>query len=109
MKHAKLQDMKRGWFVGNFFPSAYKTTAAEVAIKEYKAGVNEAPHYHKLATEITVIQKGRAIMFNQQWKNGDIVVVEPGDITGFHALEDTVTVVVKIPGAINDKYLIEKE
>ena len=37
---------------------------------------------------------------------GDIVVMEPNDITDFTALEDnTVNVVVKIPGVNNDKYI----
>ena len=38
---------------------------------------------------------------------GDIVVMEPGDVTDFQALEDAMNVVVKIPGANNDKYVVE--
>ena len=48
-------------------------------------------------------------MFQHEWNAGDIIVVEPGDITSFAALEDTVNVVVKIPGANNDKYLVPME
>ena len=106
MKRANLNDMVKGWFVGNFEPSVLKTNDVEVAIKEYKKGDSESSHYHKIATEITVIQKGKVIMFDQEWKTGDIIVVEPNDVTSFAALEDTVTVVVKIPGANNDKYLV---
>ncbi|MGS4443404.1 hypothetical protein ACKUSX_10220 [Enterobacter roggenkampii] len=36
---------------------------------------------------------------------GDIVKISPGEYTDFEALEDTVTAVVKLPGALNDKYL----
>jgi hypothetical protein len=36
---------------------------------------------------------------------GDIIRIAPGVYTDFHALEDTVTTVVKLPGALNDKYL----
>ncbi len=32
---------------------------------------------------------------------GEIVVIQPGEATGFEALEDTVTTVVKIPGVLN--------
>lgn len=105
MKTAKLKDMVRGWFVGNFEPSLYKTNDVEVAIQNYSAGTFEAAHYHKIATEITVIQSGTVKMFDKVWNTGDIVIVEPGEVTSFEALTDAVTVVVKLPGANNDKYL----
>lgn len=38
----KLDDMTRGWFVGNFEPSLYITNDVEVAVKQYKAGDFEA-------------------------------------------------------------------
>ena len=34
--------------------------------------------------------------------------MEPGDVTSFEALEDSVNVVVKMPGQNNDKYLVEE-
>jgi hypothetical protein len=30
--------MFKGWFVGDFTPTAFKTDACEVAVKTYKAG-----------------------------------------------------------------------
>lgn len=109
MKTAKLAGMFKGWFVGNFEPTIYRTNDVEIAIKEYATGDYESAHYHKIATEITVIQSGRVKMFNQIFNSGDIVIVEPNDATDFEALEDSVTVVVKIPGANNDKYLLKEE
>lgn len=109
MYNAKLADMTKGWFVGNFEPSLWKTNDVEAAVKTYKKGDTESAHYHKIATEITVVVSGRVEMFQQEWNAGDIIVVEPGDITSFAALEDTVNVVVKIPGANNDKYLVPME
>lgn len=105
MKSAKLENMAKGWFVGNFEPSLYKTNAVEVGVKHYKAGAREAWHYHKIATEITVIIRGRVTMNQREYVTGDIVIVEPGEGTDFEALEDTATAVVKLPGANNDKYL----
>ncbi len=105
MRSAKMSEMTRGWFVGDFRPSAFRTTAAEVAVKEYSAGEKEAAHHHKIATEITLIQSGEVTMFSRRWRAGDIIVVEPGDSTSFEAITDAVTVVVKIPGAKDDKYL----
>lgn len=105
MKSKKLDEMVKGWFVGNFEPTVYKTDAVEVGVKLYKAGSYEAWHYHKIATEITVIVTGHVKMGGKEFHAGDIVIVDPGEVTDFEVLEDTVTTVVKLPGASNDKYL----
>ncbi|EHZ0010083.1 TPA: hypothetical protein ACNB0W_002079 [Escherichia coli] len=105
MEFSKLDDMVRGWFVGGFEPTLFKTTDVEVAVQKFKAGDKEAAHCHKIATEITVIVSGRARMAGKEVKSGDIVKIAPGEFTDFEALEDTVTTVVKLPGALNDKYL----
>ncbi|MCL2469636.1 MAG: hypothetical protein FWF24_05340 [Alphaproteobacteria bacterium] len=109
MKTDKLQNMKGGWFIGNFDPSLFKTNDCEIAVKSYKKGDYEAPHYHKIATEYTVIIMGRAKMNGVEYHAGDIVIMEPNESTDFECLEDgTTNVVVKIPGANNDKYLTEE-
>lgn len=105
MKVAKLDEMIKGWFVGNFEPTMLKTTDVEVAVKEYKKGDKEEKHYHKIATEITVIVSGRVKMNGIEYKKGDIIVMEPNESTDFEALEDSINTVVKFPGANNDKYL----
>ena len=105
MKLAKLKDMTKGWFIGNFEPSLFKTNDCEVAVKSYKKGDYEAKHYHKIATEYTCIIKGRVKMNDIEYEAGDIIVMEPGETTDFESLEDnTINVVVKIPGVNNDKY-----
>ncbi len=108
MKEAKLSEMTKGWFVGNFSPSLYVTTDCEVAYKTYRKGDKEQKHFHKIATEITLVAKGKVKMFDKVYSEGDIIIVEPGDATAFEALEDAANVVVKIPGANNDKYLVEE-
>ena len=108
MKTNNLQNMIKGWFIGNFEPSLLKTNACEVAVKEYKKGDYEGKHYHKIATEFTVIISGRVKMNGIEYKEGDIIVMEPNEATDFECLEDgTKNVVVKIPGANNDKYIVE--
>lgn len=107
MKVAKLEDMVKGWFVGNFDPTIIKTNDVEVAVKEYKKGDYEEKHYHKIATEITVIVSGRVKMNGIEYSKGDIIVIEPNEATDFEALEDTINAVVKFPGASDDKYLGE--
>lgn len=106
MKTSKIDEMIKGWFIGNFEPSLLKTNDVEVALKKYKKGDYEKTHYHKIATEFTVIVSGSVKMNGIEYFEGDIIVIEPNEATDFEALEDnTVNLVVKIPGANNDKYL----
>jgi quercetin dioxygenase-like cupin family protein len=105
MKSFKLQDMTKGWFVGQFEPRAEHSEACEVAVKKYRKGETEAEHYHKLSTEVTVVVSGRVRMCGQVWEEGAIIVLPPNTPTDFEALEDTVSTVVKLPASVNDKYL----
>ena len=100
-----LKDMVKGWFVGGFSPTAFGTDACEVAVKNYKAGDSEAEHYHKVATEITVVVSGTVRMRGCDWTAGAVIVLEPGEATSFEAITDAVNVVVKVPGALDDKYM----
>lgn len=106
MKRAKLSDMVKGWFIGNFEPSLLKTNDCEVAVKQYQKGDYEGRHYHKIATEYTVIISGKVRMNGVEYEAGDIIVMEPNEATDFEVLSDAaVNVVVKMPGANDDKYL----
>lgn len=104
MKKHHLEDMFRGWFVGSFSPTALHTGACEVACKRYRAGDREDRHFHKVATEVTLVLEGRVAMNGIHWNAGDIIVVEPNEAVEFEALDDAVTVVVKVPGASDDKF-----
>lgn len=106
MRHSRLGDMTKGWFVGDFKPAVAFCDACEVAIKHYVKGSHEAAHYHRVATEITAIVSGQARMFGQDWSAGDIITIEPGEITDFTAISDVVTVVVKMPSAPDDKFVV---
>jgi len=104
MKKYLLSNMTKGWFIGDFSPTIIKTQAVEVAIKQYKKGDHEGRHHHKIATEVTAIISGKCRMNDTLLHAGDILVVEPGEDTDFEVLEDVITVVIKYPGAQNDKY-----
>ncbi len=101
-----LTEMVGGWMVGDFDPVCLRTAACEVACKTYPAGTGEAAHVHRIATELTLIASGRATMNGRTFATGDIVILEPGEPTDFLALEDTTTVVVKMPSVLGDKYLV---
>lgn len=104
MKHAKLADMVKGWFVGDFDPVVLRSAAVEVAVKHYRAGDREDLHHHRVATEVTLIVSGSVRMLDRTWEAGDIVLIEPGEATAFEALTDAVNVVVKLPGVKDDKF-----
>lgn len=106
MRHDRLEAMTKGWFVGDFVPRSLHSNDCEVAIKHYRAGDHEAAHYHKVATEITAIVSGDVEMLGRRWGAGDILTIEPGETTDFRALTDVVTVVVKVPSAPDDKYVV---
>lgn len=106
MQNDRLEKMINGWFVGGFTPTAFKTQACEVAVKNYVEGDYEGEHYHKIATEITLVLSGRVRMLGRVWNEGDIITIEPKCPTGFEALTDATTVVVKVPGALDDKYVV---
>jgi quercetin dioxygenase-like cupin family protein len=97
--------MVKGWFIGGFTPTALSTADCEVAVKTYKMGEQEDLHYHRVATEITVVVSGSIRMLDRTWSVGDIIVLEPGVASSFEALTDTTNVVVKLPGALSDKYI----
>ena len=104
MKKASLEEMTKGWFIGRFKPCVFDTDDMEIAVKRYKKGEREETHHHRVATEITTIVSGSVLMNKVTYRQDDIVVIEPYDATNFMALEDAITVVVKIPGELNDKY-----
>jgi len=106
MKKNNLNKMFKGWVVGNFEPSVLKTDNVEVAVKKYLKGEYEPKHYHKIATEITVISQGKVNMNGVEYNNGDIITIEPGEVTDFSVLEDTVTTVIKLPCVKDDKYVL---
>lgn len=109
MKKVKFDDMIRGWFVGDFEPSAFKTKDCEVGYKKYKAGDKEDPHYHKIATELTLITSGKVEMNGKKYVEGDLIVVNPGEVVNFSAITDATNVVVKIPSVKGDKYIVKEE
>lgn len=106
MKVFNLNEMWKGWFIGNFEPTLFETKDFEIAVKKYSAGEIEPAHYHEIATEFTVIIDGIVKMNRKEYNSGDIIIIYPGEVTDFEAVTDTHTVVVKVPSAENDKFII---
>lgn len=96
--------MINGWFIGDFSPSILRTSSLEIGIKKYKKNDYEMKHYHKIATEITVIVLGKVMINKMLFSSNDIIIVEPNEAVEFKALENTITLVIKIPSLANDKF-----
>ena len=102
----KLDDMIRGWFVGDFEPTVERSSEVEVAIKSYVAGDAEERHVHKVATEVTAVVSGTVRMDGRELRAGEIAVLEPGEASDFEAVTDATVVAVKTPAVAGDKYLV---
>jgi quercetin dioxygenase-like cupin family protein len=106
MLKEKLSNMTRGWFIGDFEPSVLKTKDFEVGILTHKKGEEWPKHYHKIATEYTVLLSGSMTICGELIEPGTIFILEPNEIADpiFH--EDCTVIVVKTPSVIGDKYVI---
>jgi hypothetical protein len=104
VKITELSAMVGGWFMGDFAPTAYRTSAAEVACKHYRAGDIDQCHVHRIATELTLVVSGKVELNGVVLLPGQIAEIAPGEPAAFRALEDSITVVVKTPSVMNDKY-----
>lgn len=102
----KNLEFKGGWFVGNFEPSVFKTKDFEVCFKKHQKEEKWPKHYHKIATEINYLIRGKMRIQNQELNAGDIFVIYPEEIADPFFLEDCELIVVKTPSKINDKYEI---
>lgn len=109
LQRYRLDAFTKGWFVGNFTPTLAFSDAVEVAVKHYRAGEAEGAHFHKVATELTLIVSGRVRMSGEEVGPGEIIKIEPGQATDFVPLTDVTTVVVKLPCVRGDKYMCEAQ
>ena len=104
MKTYKMQDMHRGWFIGNFDPSILKTEAFEVGVLNHKANEIWPAHYHKEAVEYNYLISGEMTLQDRKLQAGDIFVIDRYEIANpvFHT--DCTVLVVKTPSVPDDKY-----
>ncbi len=104
MKTHNLAEMIKGWFIGPFEPTAFKTDQFECAVKRYVKGDHEKKHVHRIATEFTIIVDGAVRMNDKVYERNAVIEIPPGEASDFAALTDVITFVVKIPAVLGDKY-----
>ena len=107
MQVSRIENMTRGWFIGNFLPSAYRTSDFEVGFLKYKAGEKWDAHYHKLSVEINLLVRGSMVIQGKTLNAGDIFVLERYEVSDPVYLTDCEIIVVKVPSSPSDKYMVE--
>lgn len=101
---SNINKYKKGWFVGNFFPSIYRNDEFEVAHHKHKIGEPTFPHFHKLTTELNYIIKGQLKVSGKILKEGDMWIYEPNEISDVEFLTDTELIIIRWPSIPSDKY-----
>jgi hypothetical protein len=104
MKIDRLENMKAGWFVGNFSPTSYKADF-EVCYRIHPKGEVWASHYHTEVVEINLLIRGEMILQGKKLVSGDIFVLEPFEVADPVFIEDCEIVCVKSK-SINDKVIV---
>lgn len=107
MKTHNINDMVKGWFVGDFEPSVLKTNNFEVGHHKHKKGEPTQNHYHKQSTEINVIISGKMMVNGKELSKGDIFTFEPYEVAEAEFLEDTELIVVRNASVTDDKFNAE--
>ncbi len=108
MKVYNIENMTKGWFIGDFEPSAFKNPFFEVAHHKHEAGYITPKHTHKIAQELTYIIRGRLKVSGEVLEAGQMFVYEPNEVANVIVLEDVDLIVVKWPSVPSDKYMVEE-
>jgi len=107
MKRFKLDDMTRGWLMGDFEPAVLRTKDFEVCLTTHSKGQEWPVHTHKIATEYNVMICGKLSINGEVFEQDDIFVIEAGEMAEAKFLEDCRVLVIKVPSVIGDKYEAE--
>lgn len=104
MKIHKIEDFKRGWLIGNFDPSIFKTKDFEVGLLKHNKGEVWPKHYHAIATEYNLLVSGSMIIKKTTIMPGDIFIIDPNEVADPVFLEDCTVLCIKVPSVPGDKY-----
>lgn len=108
MKVYKMSDMQSGWFVGDFEPSAYRTSAFEVNFRTHSKDEIWDVHYHTDVVEINYLHRGKMKLQDQVLVAGDIFVLHPFEIADPIFLEDCEICCVKTPSRFDKVSVVVK-
>ena len=107
MKLYDPSDYIGGWFIGDFEPSIWRTSAYEVGYKHHVAGEPWAAHYHEHMDEITFLLEGTMQMQGQTLTGPVIFLLERNEIADPEFVTDCKVFVIKAPSVPGDKVEIQ--
>ncbi len=107
MKITKLSDYTRGWIIGDFEPSIFRTKDFEVAVLNHKKGEEWPAHYHKKGVEYNVLVSGKMVIQNKEINSGDVFILDRYEVSDPVFLEDCIVVCVKTPSIPTDKFEVK--
>lgn len=108
MKIDRIENMKHGWFVGNFEPTSYKADF-EVGYRVCQHGEKVDVHYHPKGTEINLLVDGRMAINDTLLNSGDIFIIYPYEVVHVEYLTECKLIIVKNKSLQDDKVKITGE
>jgi hypothetical protein len=107
MKLFDIDQYIGGWFVGDFEPSIWRTTAYEVGYKYHEAGEPWPTHYHEHMDELTFLLEGTVIIQGQTLTGPVIFELNRHEIADPTFVTACKMFVIKSPSVPGDKVEIE--
>ena len=101
--------MHKGWFIGDFEPTAYSTKDFEASYRTHHKGEKWDVHYHKVGTEINLLVSGKMSIQNKTLNSGDIFIIHPYELANPVFFEDCEVICIKTPSAPSDKFVVNEE
>src|SRR6185369_14722261 len=99
-----IKDFKKGWFVGDFDPSLWKTKNVEVGLRWNNVGDKEPRHYHKANTEYVVFAVGKHRLDDTVYTDGEMLVIHPYMSSDYECLESGYCLTVRDKSNPKDKF-----
>ena len=103
MKKFRIEEFTKGWIIGNFDPAIYKTNEIEIGMKNFLADETEPSHFQNIATEITMVSSGSIEINGSVFIEGDVILIEPGEISSFKSISASKLLCIKYPSIPSDK------
>jgi len=104
VKKNHLDNMVRGWCIGNFTPSIFKTDLFEVGYLKHPKDQIWPAHVHKISDEYNILIKGKMTINNETINQGEIFIIPKNMLTTAKFLEDCEVLCIKVPSLPKDKY-----
>lgn len=107
MEILDVNNIVRGWFVGNFDNTLYKTDACEVAYKYHFSGEDWPAHFHEHSDEINYLVTGQMEINGQKMEAPCVFIIRKGEVAKPRFITAVTLIVVRVPGIPHDKIVVD--